>query len=128
MLNKESQNYFNRAFASSGAALIFFVLHKANHVELLKKYTGIYDTKALIDYLKIADEYVLRTISPFDSKLGSLLTTWVPTIERANIKGAFLTKTPEEIYNSSEAPVMDTMFTFNTQVTSFKIIFYCYAA
>lgn len=116
MLNTESRQYFNRAFASSGAALIFFVVRKANHVKLLQEYTEISDTDVLLEYLKIADADFLRACSPFNSKLGTLITPWVPTVERENINRAFLTKTPEEIYNSNQAPAMDTMFTFNTQV------------
>lgn len=121
MLNTESRKYFNRAFASSGTALNFAVLHRTNHVQLLQKHTEIYDPKKLVEYLKTANEHVLRTFSPFNPKSGSLLTPWVPTVERANISGAFLTKTPEEIYNSNEAPAMDTMFTFNAQVKYIKI-------
>lgn len=116
MLNPQSRSYFQRAFASSGAALIFSVVRKTNHVKLLQECTGIYDIEVLKDYLTLADADLLRTCSPFNSKLGAILTPWVPSVERESINGAFLTKTPEDIYNSNEAPVMDTMFTFNAQV------------
>lgn len=39
-----------------------------------------------------------------------------PTIESSSVVGAFLTKMPEEIYNSNEAPAMDTMFSLTTEV------------
>lgn len=116
MLNTESRKYFNRAFASSGAALNSFAVRKADHMQILQECTKISDTTKLIEYLKNADNNILRECSPFDSKLGSLIITWVPTIERPHIRGAFLTKTPVQIYDSNEAPVMDAMFTFNSEV------------
>lgn len=116
MLNPESRKYFQRAFASSGVALIYFVVRKSSHVHTLQECTGIQDPKALLGYLQIADADTLRRCSPDIVKGGSLLNSWVPSVERKNINRPFLTKTPEEIYDANEVPAMDTMFTFNTQV------------
>lgn len=121
MLNTKSRQFFNRVFATSGAAFSSFAIRKANHAQVLQECTEIYDPKKLVEHLKTADKNALRTCSPFDVASGSLIITWVPTIERANISGAFLTKTPEEIYNSNEAPVMDAMFAFNTQVNYIQL-------
>lgn len=69
------------------------------------------DSVKLFEFVKMANVSVLDEC--FASK--SMLF-FQPTIESPSITGAFLTKTPEEIYNLGEAPEMDAMFSVTTQV------------
>lgn len=71
----------------------------------------------MIEYLKTAEmAKILYGCFPIERIMGRVLYTWVPTIEMPNAPGAFLTKTPNEIYNSTEAPVIDAMFDFMAEV------------
>lgn len=117
MLNEESRKYFNRAFALSSTSFNFYTLFEPNHLKRLQECSEIDDKKMLIEYLQTADSDILAKCASTND-LGKLLLAapWVPTIENASTKGAFITKTPEEIYNSDKAPVLDTMFTFTSDV------------
>lgn len=68
---------------------------KINDVDELAKHLATTDVRNLLEYNK------------------DNMMTWAPTIERLNAPNAFLVKSPEEIYNSSKAPVLDTMFSFD---------------
>lgn len=117
MLNEESRKYFNRAFALSSSALNYYAFNEQNHLDRIKRFLDIQDEQHLIEFLKTANSVTfpdrLRTniVEPilFES-------AWVPTIESADTRGAFITKTPSEIYESNEAPIIDTMFSFTSQV------------
>lgn len=115
MLNKESQKYFNRAFASSGSAFDNFGFAMENHVQYVQFSSKINGMNQMIEYLKTEKGHELINWAPFwaESKYYSV---WVPTIERADTTGAFFVKTPEEIYNSTDAPILDSMFCFMSQV------------
>lgn len=115
MLNEESQNLYNRAFASSGTAINFFALHRINHLERVQKCFQTNDMGHLIEYLKVADRNTLMNCYPFIIP-DDLYPVWVPTVENTNASDAFLTKTPYEIYNSDLAPQMDAIFGFTSQV------------
>ena len=117
MLNEESRKYFNRAFAISGSSLNYYPLYEPNHLERMQNFSNIQDKQKLVEYLKTADSATLANAHRTND-LGQFLleTCWVPTIENPEIKGAFMTKTPEEIYKSDKAPVMDVMFSFASQV------------
>lgn len=119
LLNKESRKYFHRAYLSSSSAFSHYALTKANNLQQLRDFVKINDTKELIEYLRIAESGFLSTKYPFEF-LKTLTVPWIPTIETPNSIEAFMTKTPDEIYNSDEAPVVDTMFSFNSKV--FEII------
>lgn len=77
---------------------------------------NITDIKKLIDNLKEADSQFLTKVYPTDTNFVTLTFPWVPTIESSSAVGAFVTKPPNEVYNSDEAPVMDVMFSFNSKV------------
>lgn len=115
MLNVESRKYFKRIFAISSSAFCAYALRKANHVQRTQKCLKIYEMKRLIDFLKWAKPSTLSACDPMIFP-GGLTAKWVPTIESANTKGAFLTKSPDDIYSSGEAPAMDSMFSFTNQV------------
>lgn len=117
VLNLESRKYFNRAYLASGVALDYFALHEPDHLGRLYEFSKTQDKKQLIKYLKSTDSQILaECYSTLD--FGNVLVSlpWVPTIESPLTKGAFLTKTPEEILNSNEAPVMDILFSFTSEV------------
>lgn len=115
MLNSGSRKYFNRVYASSGSAFSAYALRKANHLRLIQECFKIKEMSSLVDYLKTANASTLNQCYRLEFP-GEMLPTWVPTIERVGTKGAFFEKTPDEIYSSSEAPIMDTMFSFTSQV------------
>ncbi|XP_031627086.1 esterase B1-like [Contarinia nasturtii] len=126
MLNEESRKYFQRALLLSSTALNYYTLYEPNHLERMQKHSNIQDKDELVEYLKTLDSDTLsqcETTSDFGTIL--LQSHWVPTIEDSKTKGAFLTKHPEEIYQSDEAPAMDTVLsmtsqeyiTFNTNLT-----------
>lgn len=69
----------------------------------------------LIEYLKTANASVLAECYALDSPL-KFRSIWVPTVEKSSVVGAFLTETPEKIYNSNKAPAMDAMFSMTTTV------------
>lgn len=113
MLNKESRKYFTRAFCLSGTAFnTFYNMEVNDHLQLAKKCFRIYDTEKLIEYLRTASLSSLIECNILDTDFKG----WLPTIEASNVPGAFLTKTPDEIYNSDEAPVLDAMFSVTSQV------------
>lgn len=109
MLNEESRKYFKRAFLSSSTALSYYTFNKTNHLQEMRHYAEIEDKYELIEYLKNEKSHVL-------SKYPYVGLPWLPTIEHPNVVNAFMTKLPEEIYDSDNAPVMDVLFGFNTQV------------
>ena len=114
MLNAESRKYFNRAYLGSGSAFSFYAISKFNHSQQLKELSKIEDDDKLIEYLRTADSDVLASFYPRSPK--TLYIPWVPTIEKPNTIGAFMTKTPEEIYSSDDVPIMDTMFSIALKV------------
>lgn len=117
MLNVESRKYYNRALLSSSSALNGYVIRRTNHVQLIQNCSQFNDMDKMIEFLKTADMVkILYDCYPLESIEGKVLYTWVPTIEMQNTSGAFITKTPNEIYNSLEAPVMDAMFSFVAEV------------
>lgn len=117
MLSDESRKYFNRALALSSSALNHYTLYEPNHFERMQNFSNIQDKQKLVEFLKTADSGDLAKFIPISSSIPILLEAqWVPTVEHSGTKGAFITKSPEEIYKSDKAPVMDTMFSFNSQV------------
>lgn len=115
MANEVSRKYFNRAFAMSSSGFNPYALRKADHVQEIQKCSQMYDMDKLIEYLKTANGSAFDTCYPWTFP-GDLDPIWVPTIEKSNTKGAFLTKTLEEIYQSDKAPIMDSMFSFASRV------------
>lgn len=107
MLNEESRKYFNRAFLISGSAFQYYVWHRGNHIEYIQKCSGSNETDQMIEYLKTTNSSNL---------VNCRVVGKSPTIEIAGTKGAFLSQNLEDIYNSDEAPAMDTMFCFSSQV------------
>lgn len=117
MLNKQSRSYFQRAFPMSGTAFHSYVITKANHVQSIRECSNIFEMDKLIEYLKTEKSTALLDCPhlefPDDFEL-----IWAPVIESEDTEGAFLIKTPHEIYcdPNEDAPIMDTMFSFTAQV------------
>lgn len=71
----------------------------------------------MVKYLQTAKSEDIVKCRPY--QIGNdRSVTWVPTVEHASIRGAFLTKTPEEVYDSRDPPILDAMFSFNSKVFS----------
>lgn len=117
MFNEESRKYFNRAFAMSGPAFHNITLTRGNHIDRMRECSKFNDTDEIIEYLRTTDSKEL-TKCYFRKDWGktNLSTEWAPTIENANANKAFFTQTPEEMFESDEAPVLDTLFSFTSQV------------
>lgn len=113
-MNEESRKYFTRAFLASSSALSSYALTKANHLHRLKLFSQIDDNDRLIEYLKTAERVNLSTCA----RIEGLDAPWVPTIEIPSAVNPFITKSPIDIYNSENAPVMDVMFSFASKVIS----------
>lgn len=116
ILNEESRKYFNRAYLSSGTAFTYFALSTGDHLVRMQEFSKINETNDLIEYLKTVDSMTLANCHTMDSIEYRLSSPWAPTIENSKAHGAFLTRIPDEIYNSANAPAMDTLFSFNSQV------------
>lgn len=114
MLNPESRKYFNRVFMMSSTALAAPAIWKASQLEQIQECSKIHKMTELIKYLKTANSSVL--LQCYALQITRFRSIWLPTIEDPSVFGAFMTKTPEEIYKSNEAPAMDAMFSFTTQV------------
>lgn len=113
MLNKVSRSYFSRAYCLSGTAFnTFYNLEVNDQLQHAKKCFRIHDTEKLIEYLKTSNLSSLIECNILDTDFKG----WLPTIEHSNAPAAFLTKTPDEIYNSNEAPALDAMFSVTSQV------------
>lgn len=121
VINKESRKFFNRAYSTSGTALSFFALHRTNHLDRVQKCFQTNESDQLVAYLKVADRSILVKCHPFIIP-DDLYPVWVPTIENANVNGAFITKTPDDIYQSNLASKIDAVFGFTSQVINSIIL------
>lgn len=124
MLNAESRKYFSRAIVSSGTAFSYFALSQGNHMQLMQTFTKIDDRNELIEYLKTADSQVLNEYNSFKGFEKLLSTAWTPTIEIPTANRAFITETPEEMYNTGSGAAMDVLFTFTSRVMFFNVSFH----
>lgn len=107
MLSQQSRKYFKRAFLSSGSAgeRLF---REGNNVKEIQECLQINKTGGdLVEYLKTANVSELSNCN---------YLTWIWTIESSEVPGAFISNNPDEIYKSDKAPIMDTMFSFGSQV------------
>lgn len=107
MLNEQSRKYFQRAWTGSGNAFSTYALRRANYVDFVQGCCKIFDINRLTYFLKTTNTTNL---------VRCYHQAWYPTIENPNTKGAFLTKSPEEIYSSDNPPIMDAVFNFASQV------------
>lgn len=79
-----------------------------NSLEKIHECLGIDETgDRLADYMKTVDSSILKQCNKTD---------WLMSVESPNAIRPFITKRPEEIYASSEAPVIDMMFFMASQV------------
>lgn len=115
MLNVESRKYFNRAFLSSGSAFSYYAFSNVNHLDHMKNCTEIHDREKLIEFLKTVHSNDLDECQTFSSKNANTVS-YAPTIENPGTIGAFKVKSANEMYNSDDPPVMDTLFSFTSQV------------
>lgn len=109
MMNKKSRPLVTRAFYASGTGLdpIFYPWRRPNQLQQMKTCFQFSDTAPLIDYLRTANSSTLARC-----KGGP----WMPVIENKMAPQAFLTDEPENILKSSDAPVIDAVFSFTSQV------------
>lgn len=107
MLNSESRKYFKRVFLMSGSASDWW-FRKGNHTKEIQEclQTKKSDNE-LVEHLKTLNASTLSNCN---------YLPWVTFIENPETPGAFISQTPDEIYKSDEAPIMDTMFGFGSQV------------
>lgn len=116
MLNRESRQYFQRAFSASGSAFQPYVLTKFDHVQHVKDCLNVSDLDELMEHLKSQDIDTLLNCPNLESS-GDFSLIFAPVIENKTTKNAFLTNHPEDIYNGSDGtPIMDAMFSFTAQV------------
>lgn len=115
MLNEESRKYFNRAYIASSSALNFHSLRRFNHTKTVQKCSQLENIDEIIAHIKTASADILGACNSTRS-MENILLTWVPTVEPAGAIRPFLDATPEQIYNSNNAPVMDALFSFTSQV------------
>lgn len=79
-----------------------------NNVKQMQNCTQIKELDKLAEHLAIADT---SNLLEYNVQCQAI---WAPTVESINAPNAFLIKSPEEIYKSDKAPVMDAMFSFNS--------------
>lgn len=115
MLNEESRKYFKRAMCISSTAFSFYAINKANHTEKIQSCALRNDNNNLIDFLKTANSSTIAKCYPYEH--DTIYTTWSASIEKPNAIRPFMTEHPHDIYNSSKAPMMDVMFSFNSKVS-----------
>lgn len=118
MINSESRKYFQRAYAVSSTSVSFYALRRSNHLQPIRECSNLDKIDEIIEYVKTTSALKLA-ICKSARDLNNILLTWVPTIEPPGTVGAFLSKSPEEIYTSNSAPIMDAMFSFTSEVLSF---------
>lgn len=116
MLNKRSRTYFKRAYAASGSPFSYFALTEGNHTSQLQDCSNTKDMTKLLNYLKTTDSKTIRKCQFAEDWGKTLKPEWVPTIEKPGTLGAFITQSPDDIYNSNDAPFMDALFSFTNQV------------
>lgn len=100
----------------SSTAFNFYALTERSRLNVIKECSKLNDIEQIISYLKKTDTNTIAKCHRHNGLLDIDNITWMPTIESAETPGAFLTKTPEEIYESGAAPMMDVMFSFTSKV------------
>lgn len=116
MYNEQSRKYFQRVYAASGTMFTATIFNKTTHWQRIPECFGVNGSRdQIMEFLKKTDGRILGTCCPFVSP-GEIQLYWTPTIENQNTTGAFLTQTPEEIFNSKKAPFIDTIFSYASQV------------
>lgn len=104
----------------SGVVLNYDHLLERNHIEIVEKCSKIKNNaEALINYLKTADAHILSNCTNVSHSV-----IWAPNIESSQTPGAFITKKPRELYDSNNAPAIDTLFGFNSEVLRLFEILY----
>lgn len=119
MLNEESRKYFNRVYIGSGPTLTDRTFAQENHIERMQNFTQIVDVNSMIEYLKTANSDSLDDCGEMNSFGRTIKLSWSPTIENRTNR-AFITETPEEMYNSGKVPPMDALFSFTSKVSIFQ--------
>lgn len=116
MLNEESRKYFTRALVMSGSVFSYFALTPENHRQKMGECAHTDKLHQMTEYVVKSDyRDLIQCYYQYDLGI-TLKPDWVPTIEVSNAVKPFITLPPEEIWKSRNAPVIDTFFTFVTQV------------
>lgn len=120
MLNKESRRYFKRALVMSGSVYSIFALTETNHLKKMQQCAHTKDVNQIIEYVQTSDYKDIVQCYFKDDWKETLKGEWIPTIEAPGTINGFITESPDEIYASSNAPVIDTLFSFTSQVFLFR--------
>lgn len=120
MLNEESRKYFKRAIVMSGSVYSYFAFTATNHVKNMEECSLTKRKDQMIEYMQKADVRDLFQCYFRDDWGKTLKPEWVPTIEPKDASNGFLTECPTDIWTSSKAPVVDTLFTMVSQVCFIK--------
>lgn len=108
----------------SGSAYNYFAFTEMNHLDRIEECSMSTNSDKMMEYLKWMNaEELVKCHFDFEKWGKTLKPKWTPTLEHPGAKGAFITQTPDDIYNSDKAPVIDTMMSFTSAVfTNFKIL------
>lgn len=116
MLNEESRKYFNRAAIMAGSPFGYISLTRGNHLKRMQECSNLTDSNNIVEYLRSTDSAIILKCY-LDIGWGKTLKpSWIPTIEHPSASEAFITQSPDEIYNSEKAPIIDVLFSFTSQV------------
>lgn len=116
MLNEESRKYFTRALVMSGSAYSYFAFTEMNHRDSLVECAHTKDVNQMIKFIRVADVRDLIQCRFEDNWGPTLHPEFVPTMEPKGTVNGLVTEPSEDIWTSSKAPVIDTMFTMANQV------------
>lgn len=117
MLNEESRKYFTRALVMSGSVYSYFALTEGNHREKMKNCAH---TDDVIEYLRDSDSRDIIQCHYADDWGKTLKPEWVPTIEAPGTLKSFITESPDVIWKSDTAPVLDALFSFTNEVGTYE--------
>lgn len=100
----------------SGSVYSYFAMTEGNHLHKMQECAGTRDIKQIIRYMRTSDSKDINQCYFKDDWGKTLKPEWVPTIEPKGTKNGFLTESPDKIWASNEAPVLDSLFSFVSQV------------
>lgn len=100
----------------SGSVFSYFALTKGNHVDKVQECSHAKNWDQMVEYLRVSDARDIVQCYFEDGWGKTLKFQWVPTIEAPGTPNGFITESPDFIWRSKRAPVIDTLFSFNSVV------------
>lgn len=107
----------------SGSLYSYFALTTGNHLKKVQECANTRDPNQIVKYLQEADVGDITKCYFADDMGKTLKPEWVPTIEAPGTMNGLITESPDVIWKSLKAPVIDTLFSFVTQVRTFLRIY-----